>query len=184
MNDQASTSNASASATRFCTRGESTLAIWIACLGIGLLALLNLPVWAQAPGARQRYSAWQYNKDKGYHFRKYEYKVAPTDKEYRHEYVIYYKEDPKKQINNNWVYFYNPTTEKYWGRYPTTNHPQYGKDAKAGKELWSVLPAKARHKDIYAIDPKQFPAVRNDFCPTVPMCSDKCNLMSPPADLP
>jgi hypothetical protein len=26
-------------------------------------------------------------------------------------------------------------------------NPQYGNDAKAGKEAWSVLPAKVRHKD-------------------------------------
>jgi len=149
-----------------------------------LLALLQLTSLAQSPSARQQYSGWEYNKEKSYYYRKFEYKVAPADKEYVHEYVIYYKEDPKKQINNNWVYFYNPKTEKVWARYPTTNHPKYGAEAKAGKEVWSILPPEYRQKDIYKIDLKKFPEPKNNYCPPVPGCKDNCNLASPPGDLP
>lgn len=151
-----------------------------------LLALLALPILLSAQGTqpRQRYSAWQHSVEKGYYYRKYEYKAKPTDTNYKHEYVIYYKSDPKKHINSNWVYFYNPTTEKIWGRYPTTNHPQYGKDARAGKEVWSVLPTQHRHKDLYAIDNSHWPTPPANYCPSVPMSSDNLNLLSPPADLP
>jgi hypothetical protein len=151
---------------------------------LGLLCLFQIPGLAQGPGARQQYSGWQYNQDKGYHYRKYEYKAAPNDKQYKHEYVIYYKQDPKKKVPDTWVYYYNPTTEKFWARYPTTNHPKYGEDAKAGKEVWSVLPPEHRKKDIYQIDQKQFPEPKANYCPPVPSCKDNCNLMSPPADLP
>ena len=150
------------------------------------LAALLVPalLLGQAVQPRQTYGPWQLNKEKGYFFRKFEFKVNATDKEFRHEYVIFYKEDPKKKINNQWVYFYNPTTEKFWARYPTTNHAQYGQDAKAGKEVWSLLQPQDRQKDIYAIDPKAWPAPKLDFCPPIPMSADNVNLLSPPADLP
>ena len=139
---------------------------------------------AQGTAPRQIYSPWQYNQDKGYHYRKFEYKTSPQDATYKHEYVIYHQADPKKQINNHWVYFYNPTTEKIWARYPTVNHPQYGKDAQAGREVWSVLPVAERKKDVHEIDQKKWPVPPVKFCPTVPQCKDNCNLASPPADLP
>lgn len=155
-----------------------------ALLSLSLVLIVPVVLFGQGNEARQRYGPWQYNKEKGYHYRKFEYKANSIDKEYRHEYVIYYKNDPKKQINNNWVYFYNPTTEKYWARYPTTHHPQYGKDAKAGKEIWSVLPTQHRQKDLYGIDNKHWPTPPANYCPTVPMSTDNLNLLSPPSDLP
>lgn len=151
----------------------------------GLAGLLCASIAAgQGSAPRQVYGPWQYNQDKGYHYRKFEYKTSPQDATYKHEYAIYYTADPKKQINNNWVYFYNPTTEKFWARYPTVNHPQYGQAAKAGKEVWSVLPAAERKKDIYEIDQAKWPTPPANYCPTVPQCKDNCNLASPPADLP
>jgi hypothetical protein len=155
-----------------------------ATLPLFVVLMLPFVLFAQGTQPRQVYGPWQYNQEKGYHYRKFEYKAEPADTAYKHEYVIYYKADPKKQINNNWVYFYNPTTEKYWARYPTTNHPQYGKDAKAGREVWSVLPTQHRQKDLYAIEQKHWPTPPANYCPTVPTSSDNINLMSPPSDLP
>jgi hypothetical protein len=153
-------------------------------VALGLFCLCQLPGLAQGP-ARQSYTKeWQYNKEKGYHYRKYEYKTAPTDTQYKHQYVIYYKDDAKKQIPNTWVYYYNPTTEKFWARYPTTNHPKYGADAKAGKEVWSLLPKEHQKKDLYQIDQKKWEEPKANYCPPVPACKDNCNLMSPPSDLP
>ena len=108
--------------------------------GIGLLvAAAAFGTAAGQEQPRQRYGPWQYNQVKNYYFRKYEYKVQPQQQEYQHDYVIYFKEDPK--INNKWVYFYNPKTEKYWARYPTTNNDQYKKYAEKRQEAWSELPA-------------------------------------------
>lgn len=151
-------------------------------LAATLLGLLGGDLFGQGGGARQQYGAWQYNSAKNYYFRKYEYKAHPADAQYKHEYVVYYKNDAK--VNNKWVYFYNPTTEKFWARYPTTNHPTYGAAAKKGQEVWSVLPPAERRKDIYDIDQKKFPEPPANYCPPVPMAADKTPLLSPPSDLP
>lgn len=133
---------------------------------------------------RQVYGPWQFNKEKSYYYRKFEYKVSPNDKEYRHEYVIYFKEDGKKQVSSHWLYFFNPTTGKYWARYPTIHHPNYGIAAKVQAEVWSVLPMQHRHRDLGAIDPRHWPTPPVNFCPPLPSSTDGRNLDSPPADLP
>ncbi len=133
-------------------------------------------------GARQSYSAWHYNPQKNYYYRSYEYKVNPTDTQYQHQYCIYYKDDSK--VNNKWVYFYNPQTEQYWGRYPTTNNDKYGQYAQQQKDCWSELPTQYRQKDLYQIDTKYFQEPKTDYCPYVPGSSDKSPMLAPPPDLP
>jgi hypothetical protein len=147
---------------------------------LGLAALVSQAVAAQ--GARQQYGPWQYNKEKNYYYREYQYKVKANDKEYQHEYCIYFKDDAK--VNNKWVYFYNPKTEKFWARYPTVNNETYKKYAEKGKEAWSELPGKYRQKDIYQIDAKTWPAPKTDYCPTIPAATDGALMKTPPADLP
>jgi len=153
-----------------------------------LLALVSLVATvllarAQAgtPG-RQAYGPWQYNKEKNYHFREYKYKVKASDKDYQHEYCIYYRNDAK--INNKWVYFYNPQTQKFWSRYPTVNNDQYKKYAQERGEAWSILPMQYRQKDLYQINQKSWPTPRTDYCPTIPGATDGTLMMAPPADLP
>lgn len=147
-----------------------------------LAALTGAACWAQSGGPRQRYSGWMRHPAKGYFYRKYEYKVRPKDTQYQHQYVIYYKND--RRIPNTWVYFYNPTTQKYWARYPTTRHEKFGDGARAGKELWSVLPAAARHKDLHMIDLKRFSEVEPGVCPPIPGSADNTPMISPSSDLP
>ena len=55
-----------------------------------MVIVLMHPFMLFAQGAQQRqvYGAWQYNQDKGYHYRKLEYKANPADKDYKHEYPI------------------------------------------------------------------------------------------------
>jgi hypothetical protein len=42
------------------------------------LGLAHASLDAQQPAARQKYGAWQYSEEKGYHYRKFEYKPNPT----------------------------------------------------------------------------------------------------------
>ncbi len=132
--------------------------------------------------ARQSYGAWTYNAEKKYHYREYKYKVNAGDKEYQHQYCIYFKADPK--VNNKWVYFYNPATEKYWGRYPTVNNDTYKVQAEKRQEVWSELPDKYRQKDIYQIDAKSWPEPKQNYCPAIPGAADATPMLSPPPDLP
>jgi hypothetical protein len=64
---------------------------------------------AQAQG-RQYYSKyWQ--KSGGYYYRTYYYKPAANAADYRYHRVIYYPSQPR------YLYYYNPYSKKYWGRY-------------------------------------------------------------------
>jgi hypothetical protein len=147
----------------------------------GLAVALTMQLaHAQAP-ARQFYDMkWQFNKDKGYHYKKFHYKAAPMDKEYKHQYVIFYKNDEQKK---NWLYFYNPTSEKIWARYPTTHNATYAEDVKKGKELWSILPKEKRARDVYDIKADDYGKV-GVTCPIVPESKDNTNMLLPPSDLP
>lgn len=155
---------------------------WTALALTVLAALTGAACWAQGGGARQRYGGWMLNPDKGYYYRKYEYKVRPTDTRYQHQYVIYYKND--QRIPNTWVYFYNPTTQKFWARYPTVRHQKFGAGARAGKELWSILPAAARHKNLHTVDLKRFSEPNPAVCPPIPGSTDNTPMRAPTSDLP
>jgi hypothetical protein len=149
-----------------------------------VLGLTALVARIQAGGGepRQVYGDWQYNKEKNYYYREFKYKPNPKDAEYKKDYCIYFKDDAK--INNKWVYFYNPITEKYWARYPTVHNDMYKKYAEKRLEAWAELPAKYRQKDIYAIEKKAWPAPKLDYCPTIPGAVDAVPIMAPPSDLP
>jgi len=148
-------------------------------LSCGVLAALCLQV-AHAAGRQQYSPTWQQNKDKGYYFKKYEYKQKPADKEYKYQYVLYYKEDPKKK---NWLYYYNPETKKVWCRYPTVNNPTCGGQVKMNKELWSVLPKEKQAADVYKINDDDYGKV-GETCPVIPGAPDNAGIQLPPADLP
>ena len=143
-------------------------------LAVAAGGLLLAPAVAQGP--RQQYSSWQYNEKGKYYYSKYEYKADPRASSYSHQYVLYYKDDPKLK---NWVYYYNPTTEKVWARYPTTNHPDYKTGVQAGKELWSVLPKEKQAKSVYDISNDAYPKPSGDVCPYIPECKDKSQIALP-----
>ncbi len=153
---------------------------WI--LALGTFALVGLAELAAQAGARQSYGNWQYNKDKNYYYREYRYKANANDADYHHQYAIYFKND--NRVNNKWIYFYNPMTQKYWGRYPTVHNEKYRKYAEERSEAWSVLPKEYRQKDIYQIEQKHWPTPRTDYCPTIPDASDGALMLAPPPDLP
>lgn len=153
----------------------------IARLSALTLALGLLAAGDASAQERQRYGDWQKNDAKGYFYRKFEYKVQPADTEYKHEYVLYFPNDAKR---DKWLYFYNPRSEKVWARYPTATHPTWGGQAQARAEAWSVLPPKYRQKDAQQIDPSSYPEPSTNLCPTIPNAPDNVNLSPPPPDLP
>jgi hypothetical protein len=135
-----------------------------------------------AAAPRQKYSAWKFHPEKNYYYCKYEYKTSANSPQYQYDYCIYYKDDAK--INNKWIYFYNPRSEKYWARYPTVNNDKYREYAQKRLDAWSELPQQYRQKDLYQIDAKRFPEPTLNYCPPIPGSDDKTPIMPPPADLP
>jgi len=154
--------------------------IVMAFLGCALVAGAVQAYQGKGKDARQSYGNWQYNKEKNYHYREYKFKPKKADTSYKTQYVIYYKDQPKKK---NWVYMYNPETKKYWCRYPTVNNPRYGEQAKMGKELWCVVPKEKQYGDVDMIAESSY-GKPGDTCPTIPGSNDNTPIDVPPPDLP
>lgn len=121
-------------------------------------------VWAQ--GRRQYYGQWAPS-GKGYYYCHYYFKPDPRDADYNHHYCIYYPGTPQ------YVYFYNPESKVYWGRYD------------CHRRGYSMLPQQARNATLKAIPEKSFPAPAP--LPPIPESKDKTPIApppEPPADLP
>ena len=97
---------------------------------------------AQAGGHRQYYSSWSYHPTYNYYYTQYHYKPTPTYQTYSYHYCIHYPAQPR------YVYYYNPHSQQYWGR--------FDKEGKPG-EQYSLLKPEDRKKVLEDIDPKAFP---------------------------
>lgn len=110
-----------------------------------LLALAALVVTSSVPAAmaaryyrRQYYSSWSYYPTATYYYSYYRYQpYGSTD--YHNHYCVYYPSRPR------YVYYYNPYTSVYWGRYDLE------------EKGYSMLEEKDRKKELSAIDEKAFP---------------------------
>lgn len=60
---------------------------------------------------RSYYSSWSYYPKRTYYYRYYYYKPYNAYDGYKYHYTIYYPTQPR------YVYYYNPGTKYYWGRY-------------------------------------------------------------------
>src|SRR5689334_881621 len=61
---------------------------------------------------RQYYdTTWTYAPSYGYYYVNYYYLPQPTYTTYYYHYAIYYPSSP------SYVYYYNPVSQAYWGRY-------------------------------------------------------------------
>ncbi len=79
------------------------------------------------------YSDWKYNDRKCYYYRTCQFPGGG------YQYVIYYPDtDPE------WVFWYNPKSEKYWCSCPTVKHPKYGKKVRNGHEYFHRCSQPAR----------------------------------------
>ncbi len=136
----------------------------------GLLVAAILSLAAPAARAvydeyRQRYSTWSYYPTRTYYYRYYYYKPAPTYTTYSYHYCIYYTDQPR------YVYYYNPSTQVYWGRYDLQE---------AG---YSMLAEKDRNGDLKKIPQSAFP--KPGEMPPIPDSSDGEKIAKPdPKDLP
>src|SRR5262245_15508643 len=60
---------------------------------------------------RSYYYGWTYYPQNNYYYNAYYYKPAPSYSNYNYHYCISYPTQP------NYVYYYNPYSNQYWGRY-------------------------------------------------------------------
>src|SRR4051812_43684335 len=90
--------------------------------------LLGGAVWADNFSQRQYYGNW-HKAPQGYSYRPYYYKPSPTYVGYKHHYVIHSPQRPDHH------YYFNPYTQKFWGRCPVKTE---------GKGVYSLLAEKDR----------------------------------------
>ncbi|HEX5273507.1 MAG TPA: hypothetical protein VFW33_23590 [Gemmataceae bacterium] len=135
---------------------------------VGLLALLGVATEApaQPPGhPSQEYTngktveKWTYYKEKDCYGIWWKY-WDTKEKVYKKHLVYWFRSDPTH------YYYYNPETEKYWGRY----------DSKA--DGYSRLPLKYRREKLSDIKPEWFPDVEE--MPIMPNSSG-LQMEKPPA---
>lgn len=88
---------------------------------------------------RHYYGGWNYYPSRTYYYSHYYYKPQPTYQGYKHHYCVYYTSSPR------YVYYYNPVSRVYWGRY----------DVK--EKGYSLLAEKDRKEDLKAIPENAFP---------------------------
>lgn len=139
----------------------------VCCLAVVAMAAAAV---AQNYAPRQYYSDWK-KAPQGNHFvRNYYFKPTPTYAGYRVHQVHHFPAKPKHH------YFYNPKTQKYWGRCPSDNYE--------GKPLYSLLKMEDRHKDIEKIPEAAFPPPGK--LPPIPDSdpAEGANLDLPPEDTP
>ncbi len=152
-------------------------------LGIALAAVLLAVLWcffllmklahggeAQAQDTRRQFyeGRWIYDPVKKHYYQRYFYKVSPTDKAYHVQLIVY-----NPTVSRDWVYWYNPDTEKFWGRNATCHHPDYGVKVSSGTDYWSVLPMQFRQKEIIKINQNDYgPVLSANEIPVIPGAND------------
>jgi hypothetical protein len=139
--------------------------LFAAVLAAGLWACLADR--ADARGYRQYYGGWSYYPARTYYYRYYYYKPYDSYEGYSYHYAIYYPSQPR------YVYYYNPYSGYYWGRYDT--------QAK-GDDKYSLLKPEDRKKNIDDIPEKAFP--KPGPMPSIPESKDGAKIEPPPDDLP
>ena len=108
--------------------------ILVATLIMAASAIAVAPANARGSyGQRQYYGSWNYSNSHSYYFTTYYYRPVTTVTVYSYHYCVYYPSQPR------YVYYYNPTSQVYWGRYDLE---------KKGYSLLAVDDRKAKLEDI------------------------------------
>jgi hypothetical protein len=154
------------------TRGSSPLTTApVKTLVLGLAVGLGLAYGPAVPAAmaqRQYYdSSYTYSPIYGYYYVRYYYQPAPTYTTYDYHYCIYYPSRP------DYLYYYNPVSQAYWGRY---------KVGSKENERYSILAEKDRKKDLKEIPESAFPAPA--AMPAIPGSKDGVAMEPPPENVP
>jgi len=117
---------------------------------------------------RQYYdTSYTYSPTYSYYYTTYYYTTTVTQTTYDYHYCIYYPSQPQ------YVYYYNPTTQAYWGRYDLGSK---------GEARYSILAEKDRKKDLKAIPESAFP--KPAAMPTIPGAKDEVAMEPPPENVP
>jgi len=132
------------------------------------LALAGLSSVGMANSLRQYYdSTWSYSPSNSYYYVRYYYQPTVTYTTYDYHYCIYYQNQP------NYIYYYNPSTQAYWGRYEIGSK---------GDKRYSLLDMKDRKKDLKDIPESAFPEPA--AMPAIPGSKDKVAIEPPPENVP
>ncbi|MGH7127124.1 MAG: hypothetical protein ACREJB_11220 [Planctomycetaceae bacterium] len=115
---------------------------------------------------RQYYSGWSHAPERGYFYRKYHYKPDAAGSRYEYHYCIYYPSDPR------YVYYYDPETQVYWGRFDTQGEP--------GRQ-YSLLPSGLQSTKLSDVPDEAFPPPGD--MPVIPGAADGVRI-EPPQGLP
>lgn len=122
-----------------------------------LFAILSIACCVSVASAndgygRHYYGGWNYQPKRTYYYSNYYYKPQANSASYKHHYCIYYPSQPR------YVYYYNPVSRHYWGRY----------DLK--EKGYSLLAEKDRKEDLKAIPEEAFP--KPSTMPAIPDSTD------------
>jgi hypothetical protein len=85
----------------------------------------------------QYYSSWRYHRPGSYYYTSYYYKPYVEYVGYKHHYCVYTPTYP------NYVYYYNPYKQVYWGRYDFENKGYSLLDPKDRKQRLEEIPESA-----------------------------------------
>lgn len=111
---------------------------------------------------RSYYSSWSYYPSSSYYYSSYYYKPYSSYTGYKYHYCVYYPSTP------SYVYYYNPYTSQYWGRYDLE------------KKGYSLLAEKDRKKNLKEIPETAFPAPGK--MPAIPESEDGVAMAEPEKD--
>ena len=137
-------------------------------LSLLVLSLVLFASYAQAAFRRQYYdTSWNYNTNYGYYYTNYYFTTTVTQTTYEYNYCIYYPSQP------TYIYYYNPGTNVYWGRYEIGSK---------GEHRYSMLEPKDRKKDLKEIPESAFP--KPGAMPTIPGSKDDEKMAPPPENVP
>jgi hypothetical protein len=118
-------------------------------------------------GERQYYdTTWSYNVNYNYYYTTYYFQTVTTQTTYDYHYCIYYPTEP------SYIYYYNPSTNLYWGRFVV--------GAKDDKQ-YSMLAEADRKKKKADIPETAFPEAAK--MPTIPGAKDDVAMEPPPEKL-
>jgi hypothetical protein len=133
-----------------------------------LLAGAALSPAAHAQYGRQYYdNSYVYSPSYNYYYVRYYYQPYVSAPSYDYHYCIYYPSTPR------YVYYYNPTSQAYWGRYELGSK---------GEKRYSMLAEKDRKKDLKDIPEAAFPPAAE--MPNIPGAKDKVAMLPPPENVP
>ena len=136
---------------------------------LSLVAVLVCTVPAAAAyGQRQYYdTTWAYSQNNSYYYTSYYFQPVIAQTTYSYHYCIYYPSQPQ------YIYYYNPSSQVYWGRYEIGSK---------GDKRYSMLAEKDRKKDRKDIPESAFP--KPGKMPTIPGAKDDVAIEPPPENVP